>query len=331
MTLTAHTRAARQADEAGVQSITNKGVMAPGRVRMPGIGDTEPVVRWDEIDRILNAHGSLEDVANDIRQRFPADHFDRLAVTVEAEIIPRLMMMYRGDGASPDAVAHADHAVTAEDVDRLTGFVLRPDAAPALDYVTSLMARGARVETILLKLLSPVARRLGEMWDEDVHSFVEVTTGLSRLQQLLRIVGSAVGCLGERDNHRFRALFAPSPGDQHTFGIFIVEQFFRYDGWTVEVAPQLSTTEIAEAVAEDWYTMLGFSLSCSHFAGRLAVTIERARAASANPDLRILVGGHAFLEDPDLVTQVGADAMARDGQDAVARAHGLPLAAVRHA
>jgi methanogenic corrinoid protein MtbC1 len=72
-------------------------------------------------------------------------------------------------------------------------------------------------------------------------------------------------------------------------------------------------------------------MSCSQLAGRLAVTIEKVREASLNPDLRILVGGHAFISEPDLAREVGADAMATDGQDAVRKAHALDLAAVRHA
>lgn len=301
---------------------------------MPGIRDgSDPLVRWEEIDRILDTHGSLEDIANVSRNALSADHFDRLAVTVEAEIIPRLMMLHRGEETEPatgDPARALRPAVRREDVEHLTTLVLSNDAAPALGFVTEMMARGAAAEQILLELLSPVARRLGEMWDDDTRSFVEVTTGLARLQQLLRVVGSAFGSLSDRSNQRLRALFAPSPGDQHTFGIFIVEQFFRYDGWMVEVAPQLSTKELVEAVSDEWYTILGFSLSCAEFAGRLAVTIDRVRSASLNRDLRVIVGGHAFLGDPDLAAQVGADAMARDGRDAVARAHDLPLAAVRY-
>lgn len=294
-------------------------------------GESDPVVGWDDIDRMVDGHGGLEALLHVVPRDLSDDDFRRLAVTVEAEIVPRLMLMY--SEARSDAESRLDpvRGITEEEVERLTRYVLEPDAGHALFYLTTLISSGARIETILLDLLTPVARRLGQMWDEDLHTFVEVTTGLARLQQLLRVVGSTLGGLGEPENQRFRALFAPSPGEQHTFGIFVVEQLFRYDGWLVEVTPQLSTTELGEAVAADWYSLVGLSMSCSQLAGRLAVTIERIRSVSLNPDLRILVGGHAFLADPDLVAEVGADAMATDGQDAVRKAHGLPLAAVRHA
>ena len=297
---------------------------------MPSVrDDAGPVVGWDDIDRVVSGHGGLEDISRRLAWDLSDEHFRRLAVTVEAEIVPRLMLMYGEARAAAESRIVAAPPITPDEVAALTRFVLEPDAGPALFYLTSLLTRGARVESILLELLTPVARRLGEMWDEDVHSFVEVTTGLARLQQLLRIVGSTVGTLGEPTHQSFRALLAPSPGEQHTFGIFIVEQMFRHDGWLVEMAPELSTTELSEMVAGEWYTLLGLSMSCSRFAGKLAVTIDRVRQASLNPDLRILVGGHAFLSDPDLAAEVGADAMATDGRDAILKANALPLAPVR--
>ena len=45
---------------------------------------------------------------------------------------------------------------------------------------------GLPVERVLLDLLAPSARLMGEMWTADQVSFVDVTLGLSRIQQMLR-------------------------------------------------------------------------------------------------------------------------------------------------
>jgi methanogenic corrinoid protein MtbC1 len=42
-----------------------------------------------------------------------------------------------------------------------------------------------------------------------------------------------------------------------------------------------------------------------------------------NPDLRVMVGGPVFLDNPKLVGEVGADAMATDAPSAVLWAENL--------
>ena len=49
----------------------------------------------------------------------------------------------------------------------------------------------------------------------------------------------------------------------------------------------------------------------------MGLAIAAIRSNSTNPDIKIIVGGHTFLEDPDLVDKVGADHLAKDALDAV--------------
>ena len=55
----------------------------------------------------------------------------------------------------------------------------------------------------------------------------------------------------------------------------------------------------------------------------MAALVRQLRRVSLNPDLRVMVGGRPFEEHPEWATLVGADATARDGRDAVAKAQGL--------
>jgi methanogenic corrinoid protein MtbC1 len=47
------------------------------------------------------------------------------------------------------------------------------------------------------------------------------------------------------------------------------------------------------------------------------------RQASRNRDITVMVGGRLFLERPELVAKVGADAMATDARQAVMVADGV--------
>jgi methanogenic corrinoid protein MtbC1 len=85
---------------------------------------------------------------------------------------------------------------------------------------------------------------------------------------------------------------------------------------------------LTAAVRGNWFTLVGFSLSCDAGLERMAAQIVSVRRASRNPAVVILAGGRVFNDRPELVTRVGADWTARDARDAVDLMRGLKGAAV---
>ena len=123
--------------------------------------------------------------------------------------------------------------------------------------------------------------------------------------------------------HGRRALLLATPGEQHTFGLFVVEAFFRREGWDVSGGQIDSADEIAHFVDRQWFAIAGFSLSSERFIDRLASLIRVVRRHSCNRDIGVLVGGPIFVEQPELAERVGADDFAADGRTAVISARAL--------
>ena len=174
-----------------------------------------------------------------------------------------------------------------------------------------------------MDLLSPAASYLGELWKADRCSFTEVTVGLSRLRQMLRDLSPEFELDASECRHGRRALLLATPGEQHTFGLFVVEAFFRREGWDVSGGQIDSADEIAHLVDRQWFAIVGFSLSSERFIDRLASLIRAVRRHSCNRDIGVLVGGPLFIEQPELAERVGADVFAADGRIAVASARSL--------
>jgi methanogenic corrinoid protein MtbC1 len=253
----------------------------------------------------------------------------RLVNTIEGEIIPRLMMAHKAANSPPDAPYETALLPTGEDISDFTRHILSAREEAPLLFVDALMSRGITPGTLLLDLLTPCARRLGEMWEADLCDFSEVTIGLGRLQQLLRVLSPKFHNTIEAADAGPRILLSPMPGEQHTLGIFIVEEFFRRAGWSVWSGGFKSADELADLVKAEWFTMVGLSLACATKFGALAQTIRQVRRASKNKSVGIIVGGKVFLDDPGLVVRVGADATAYDAAQAVEQAGqmlGLALA-----
>ena len=244
-----------------------------------------------------------------------------LAQLIEGEIIPRLLLAHQPSPLSSSNVVSLV-PISGTEVVVFSELALVQEVGPLLAHVEGLMERGLAVEDVYLNLLSPAARWLGELWEQDLCSFTDVTVGLCRLQQVVYEISSR-STVSEPPAERGSALFALTPGDQHGFGLVLVTEFFRRAGWRTESAPDATAAELIERVSTQAYDLVGFSMADEQWLASLPQLIADLRDASRNPKLRIIVGGRVFSERPERVALVGADATAEDPREAVKRAEAL--------
>lgn len=238
-----------------------------------------------------------------------------LARLIEGEIIPRLLMAHR-DGTDPDVIPMTTGVIAPAELERFSRMVMTSDLAVLTEHVDLLTRRGVGMETIYFDLLSPAAKRLGEMWEADDCSFTDVTIGLCRLQQIVYEFADRMHVEAGGGDGR-TALFALTPGDHHSFGLVMVVEYFRRAGWRTVCMPDASASDLTEAVRSEWFDLIGFSMADERWLAELPPVISAVRAASLNDATRVIVGGRAFEIDPARVAQVGADGTAADARDAV--------------
>lgn len=243
----------------------------------------------------------------------------RLEQTIEEQIIPRLMLMHRDEGNAPGTqpVARPGVLPTPEHVAELARLVIAPSVDPALAFIEGQRERGMPLDRIYLDLLVPTARLLGEMWNADYCSFTDVTIGLWRLQQLLHKLSPVFLNESEPRQDGRRLLLVPEPGEQHTFGLIMVAEFFRRAGWDVWDQPLSSRAELLDVLRREHFSVVGLSIGSVERLDALAETIRLLRRQSRNPHLRVMVGGAPFIEVPARVREVGADSTAMDGEQAI--------------
>lgn len=237
---------------------------------------------------------------------------DRLNEAVVSAVIPRLSLAH----AAP--AANAGLAPDADDVAGLCGLLLRHEAASASACVEALRQAGMTPERLLLDLLAPAARLLGQFWADDICDFATVTLGTMQLRRLGREL--APHFLAQARGNLVAAspavLLAAAPGDQHVFGLDILADFFRRDGWRADMAPVRSADELASLLRRQSYAVVGISVGTTDRLDTLAATIRRLRRASRNRAIGVMVGGPAFIDHPEYVALVGADATAADARAA---------------
>jgi len=244
-----------------------------------------------------------------------------LARTIEGEIIPRLVLARRAAGHDGGQRGHL--VLDAGHTEQLAELLLHQDGAVALAYVDAIRSEGASLGSIYLDLLAPTARRLGELWHEDRCNFFEVTLGLCALHQVLRSLAPGTLRGGKGGSRAKRILLVPAPGEQHTFGLIMVGEFFRRSGWDVRFETPETIADLSRLVRGDWFAVVGLSLGCSTPMKCVAPAILAARRASCNRGLGVMVGGSLINASPELATRLGADATASDGRRAVVQAEGV--------
>lgn len=254
----------------------------------------------------------------------------RLARTIEGEIIPRLKLAHGATGPGQaengmPVVLDSHRVPNAADIEAFTKLIIAQDASVALAHVELLRAHGLPLDCLFLDLLAPSAQLLGDLWLADECSFIDVTIGLARLQQVLRELSPQFDAESPDEAHpRRRILLMPAPGEQHAFGLSLVEHFLRRAGWEVTVS-STDNTAVSKLLRREWFTLVGFSMSSVGLLEGLQSCIRSLRQVSRNPGIAFLVGGSAFNDQPSLVSRVGADAMAGDGCLAVQEANRLSM------
>jgi len=243
-----------------------------------------------------------------------------LADVIAHTVIPRIGERLREDAAvdlqdqwQDDAVSFAMLAIDA-------------DAEVILTRLDAMLVDGADIETILVSILAPAARRLGLMWEQDDCDFVDVTMGLWRLQEVVRELSGRVPTRHGSVSEGYRAVFSAMPGEQHNFGTVIVEDIFRRAGWSTELLLEAQQGALLKAVASSHYDLVGVTVSLDAHIERLPSLLLAIRSVSRNPRLCILLGGRVLMDDPQLAFRVGADGTAADAQSAVDLANRLVTA-----
>jgi MerR family transcriptional regulator, light-induced transcriptional regulator len=246
-----------------------------------------------------------------------------LARIISNEIVPRLLHLHTEVMAEAPPVDVLIDALRprSTDIDALAHIVLGDDIEAAATYITVMRERGLSMETLYVELLEPTARHLGKMWDNDECDFIDVTIGVARLQSLLAIFNETY-ILPELSTQR-HILLATTPGNQHSFGIAMIERLLLAAGWQVQTELAGSEADIIDSVEFNWFAVVGLTAGSDHQLAGLQSVITHIRTRSRNAGIGILVGGPMFIDNPHLAKELGADATAENAPTAVLAAQKL--------
>jgi methylmalonyl-CoA mutase cobalamin-binding domain/chain len=250
-------------------------------------------------------------------QSLEEDCKESLLAVIEKQIIPRLLNVQQFFTGVSKSLDESEFVGEQPQYQAFTQACLKSDSSTANAIVDHLTASGVSHERIFLELITPAARQLGVLWEQDLCDFTQVTCGLAIMHQTIYRLGYESPAKPREKGDTERIMLACAPGSQHFLGLTIVADFFRKAG--AEVVLEISSTEseLQRAVANEWFDVVGISIALESQLATLPSLIQHLRDSSGNPKILVVLGGPVFLRKEFSPQTLGADAIFTDAREAV--------------
>ncbi len=190
--------------------------------------------------------------------------------------------------------------------------VLEGDAGKAVQLMIDKRDQGIALPEIY-RALSVAQFEVGRMWHHAAINIAEehlVTFTTERAMAVLAFQAE------KKESNGLTVVSAAVANNAHDIGIRVVSDFFEFGGWrAVCLGGDLPAKDIASAVKwmDASLVLLSASLSTQLTEVREAIRFVR----EIESDCKIMVGGSAFSDAPDMWEQMGADGYAASPSKAV--------------
>jgi len=175
---------------------------------------------------------------------------------------------------------------------------------------------GLNLGGIYLDLFQPALREIGRLWQEnrisvaDEHLATAITeAAMARAYERAFTWRSVMG----------RTIIAACADvERHEVGLRMLCDLLDLEGWhTTCLGAAVPVKSLVSMVQRRRPHVIALSATLSPHLPRLRTTIEAIREALTDERPLIIVGGRAFLDDPQLATRIGADLTAPNAVEAV--------------
>ena len=147
-------------------------------------------------------------------------------------------------------------------LEKLSEALISNDELAGANQILELRSVGQSAEAIYLSHLAAAARLLGEWWEEDRIDFNKVTLGTGRIFSIMRGMRHLFEATSITQHKT--ALFASTPGEDHTLGVRMAADLFRKDGWDITLKVGLDHDALVAEIEQSNIRIIGLSIGGEH-------------------------------------------------------------------
>lgn len=236
-----------------------------------------------------------------LKTRLPDPAIERLALEVLFRVSNQPIEKASSTGLSSKLVDQFCHAL------------IDDSHSVASEFVSDLLSNSISADDVFFNLFAEAARRLGNWWERDHATFAEVTVASARIYSLMRSLRQEVEPI--LSNPSGVATFASVPGETHTLGVTMAAQYFRKNGWEINLKIGKEHNELVESILAEKTDLLGLSISGEHSLPALARLVIAVRMVA--PNTHMFVGGKGVDFCLEELSHLQLDAVVADVEEAV--------------
>jgi methanogenic corrinoid protein MtbC1 len=199
--------------------------------------------------------------------------------------------------------------------------LLSGDRQSASKMILESAAQGTAIKDIYLNVFQCSQREIGLLWQTNQISVAQEHYCTAATQMVISQLYPYIFA-SKRKGRRMVATCVG--GELHEIGARMVADFFEMDGWdTYFLGANTPMEGVLRAVSERNADVLAISATMTSHIDKVSDLIAEVRRSKLDERTKVLVGGYPFNISPTLWQSVGADAYARDAQQALIAAEGL--------
>lgn len=198
--------------------------------------------------------------------------------------------------------------------------LLEGDRRKATQIILDSAENGVPVKEIYLNIFQKSQYEIGKLWLENKISVAKEHFCSAATQQ---IMAQLYPYIFSTERKGLSMIAANVGGELHEIGLRMVADFFEMEGWdTYYLGANTPTSGIIAAIKEKKADVVGLSVSIPHHRSTLKDTISGIRT-SADPRVKILIGGIALRNNKEEWKNYGADGYAADADEGIKLANNL--------
>lgn len=199
--------------------------------------------------------------------------------------------------------------------------MLDRDRSRAMKLILDEVESGRDIRDIYENVFQVSQWEIGRLWQENKISVAQehYCTAVTQL-----VMSRLYPYIFNREKNGLVFVGASVGDELHELGIRMIADFFELDGWdTYFLGAHMPSDSIVETVREEEAQVLGISVTIAYHLHKAKEIIEKVRNHPDLPEVKIIVGGYPFNQDPELWRRIGADGTGTTARDAIARAKAL--------
>jgi excisionase family DNA binding protein len=194
--------------------------------------------------------------------------------------------------------------------------LIASDEPGAWEIIEAALGSGMEPEAVLLEIISPTLRSIGELWEQGKLSVADEHRASAVATRLISRLGAR---FGRRGHKRGTVIVAAPAGEMHSVPIAIAANLLRWHGFgVVELGADTPADALAEAAVGE-SDLVAVAIGCTSKNSPLAARRAIAAVRQKVPQVPILLGGAAVTTAAQ-ARRLGADMFTGSRADEIVHA-----------